>query len=226
MPKLNTTLDKIEIVNNKVIGTTASPAWTDAQYPSAKTLYNVYNRLSNEVNAKYPIDSIVCMASNTNPSMAGIPGTWSLIDKEFKHTWLTINSGAWTATNATFYDGRVALYGHEIMVRLQIKPKASPGDTTTVMGKLNFAHSSIGLPSSLYFGRSQGIATSDGHNATMCYDFAPDGTITSYDCLNVDGTHSLYSPTSYYLTFTDYFTCDYTSMPDTYCNKFYFKRIA
>lgn len=223
MPKLNTTLDNIETVENKVIGTTASAAWTDSQYPSAKTLYNVYNNLNSNINAKYPVGSVVCMSTNMNPA-GTLGGTWTLIDKEFAHTWLTPTSGAWTATNATFNSCNIALYGHEIMVRLNLTPSKDPSDTTTTLGKLNFAHSSIGLPSSVWFGTSQGIATSDGHNATMCYDFATDGTVTSYDVLNVDGTHSLDSPTSYYITFMNYFTCLPADMPDNYCNKFYFRR--
>lgn len=225
MARLNTTVNNIELTTNKVIGSTASSSWTDVQYPSAKTLYNVYNNLTNEINTSYPVGSIVCMSTNTNPA-SYYGGTWTLVDKEFSYAWLTVNSGAWTATNATFNSCNIGLYGHDIMIRLQITPKSNPGDTTTTLGKLNFAHSSIGLPSTLWFGRAQGIATSDGHAATMCYDFSPDGTVTSYDCLNVDGTHSLYSPTSYYLTFTEYFTCLPANMPDARCNKFYFQRTA
>lgn len=226
MARLNTTLNNIETVGNKVTGTTASAAWTDSQYPSAKTLYNVYSNLNNEINSYYPVGSVVCMSTNTNPAATHGGGTWTLIDKEFVHTWLTIPSGAWTATNATFHSCNIGLYGHEIMVRLNITPKSNPGDSTITLGKLNFAYSGLDLPSSLWFGVSQGIATSDGHGATMCYDFATDGTITSYDVLNVDGTHSLYSPTSYYLTFMNYFTCLPTNMPDKYCNKFYFKKVS
>ena len=225
MARLNTTVNNIELTTNKVTGSTASSSWTDTQYPSAKTLYNVYNNLNNEINASYPVGSVVCMTTNTNPAQY-YGGSWTLIDKEFKHTWIDANSGAWTATNATFNTCSIALYGHDIMIRLQITPKSNPGDTTTTLGKLNFAHSSIGLPSTLWFSHAQGIATSDGHAATMCYDFLNDGTVTSYDCLNVDGTHSLLSPTSYYLTFTEYFSCRPENMPDAHCNKFYFERTA
>lgn len=223
MPKLNTTLDNIETVANKVIGTTPSADWTDAQYPSAKTLYNTYTKLSTEIEASYPVGSIVCMSTNTNPA-SQYGGTWTLCDKEFAHKKIAIPAAAWTATNATFSSGTITLFGHDIMVHLQVVPSSDPGDTTTVLGKLNFAYSTIGLPSTLWFGRSQGVANSDGHNATMCYDFATDGTITSYDVLNVNGTHTLTSPTSYAMRFNDAFACLPADMPDKHCNKFYFKR--
>ena len=43
MPKLNTTLDNIETVANKVIGTTPSADWTDAQYQDEyQKLYDEY----------------------------------------------------------------------------------------------------------------------------------------------------------------------------------------
>lgn len=48
MPKLNTTIDNLELKTNRVFGNTPSAAWTDEQYPSAKTLYSTYNSLHGE----------------------------------------------------------------------------------------------------------------------------------------------------------------------------------
>jgi hypothetical protein len=224
MAILNMSLDKIENTGNKVTGL-PNAAWTDTQYPSAKSVYEAYQATKTSFSAMYPVGSVVCMSTNTNPA-SSLGGSWSLIDKEFRHTWITAESGAWTATNATFNSCSLALYGHEILIRLVVTPKSDPGDNTVTLGKLNFAHSSIGLPSTLYFANTMKVAQCDGANATMCYTFNDDGTLYSYDCLNVDGTHSLTSPTSYAFYFTDYFTCAPVNMPDKYCNKFYFQRTA
>lgn len=50
MPKLNTTIDNLELKTNRVIGTVPSSDWTDNQYPSAKTLYTTYDALHNDFN--------------------------------------------------------------------------------------------------------------------------------------------------------------------------------
>ena len=47
MPKLNTTIDNLEWKSNKVTAANPSSSWTDTQYPSAKALYNAYNKLIN-----------------------------------------------------------------------------------------------------------------------------------------------------------------------------------
>ena len=48
MPKLNTTIDNLELKSNRVFGAMPDAAWTDEQYPSAKTLYNTYESLHND----------------------------------------------------------------------------------------------------------------------------------------------------------------------------------
>ena len=49
MPKLNVTVDQIELTTNKVFGTPQED-WTDEQYPSAKTLYDAIASLANTIN--------------------------------------------------------------------------------------------------------------------------------------------------------------------------------
>lgn len=48
MPKLKTTINNLQLISNKVSGT-PSVSWTDAQYPSAKTLYDTYAEVNNEI---------------------------------------------------------------------------------------------------------------------------------------------------------------------------------
>jgi hypothetical protein len=229
--KLSTTADKLEINTNKVTGTSASAggSWTDAQYPSAKLLYNTYSDLKVKLDMKWPIGSVMCMSSNANPASTFPGTTWELIDKDFKHTWFDLTSSCWTASSAKFGSCVAAFYGHTIMIRLSVVPTKALSDSTATLGKFNL--SSIGL-SSLYFGKAQGVAQSDGGSCTMCYTFGVDGTISSIDVLNLNGKHEFTSSGSdmasntYPIYFTEYFTVTPANMPDSCCNKFYFKRTA
>ena len=53
MPKLNTTVDKIELTTNKILYNAGVPnsSWTDTEYPSARSLYRAYASLSGDISA-------------------------------------------------------------------------------------------------------------------------------------------------------------------------------
>ena len=84
MPKLETTVDNLELKSNKIISTsTVTPdAWTDAQYPSAKTLLNI----------AHPIGSVLTTSTNSDPALT-LGGSWELID-----IWT-----AWLKTGSYFF---------------------------------------------------------------------------------------------------------------------------
>lgn len=56
MPKLNTTVDKIELTDHKTESTKGLPAnndyWSDERYPSARSLYCAYNDLVEKINTQ------------------------------------------------------------------------------------------------------------------------------------------------------------------------------
>ena len=54
MPKLNTTVDKIELTTNKLKYDDGLPndAWTDATYPSARSLFRAYNDLVEKIDTQ------------------------------------------------------------------------------------------------------------------------------------------------------------------------------
>lgn len=221
MPKLDTSISNLEFTNNKITSGTPSTAWTDTQYASGQTIYEAYNTLNNSIKATHPVGSVICMSTNTNPS-ASLGGTWTLIDKEFKKTWINLTAADWTATNAKFNSGVLAVFGSMGMIRLDITPTAAVTDTTITMGKINLANYGFG---DHYF-TPQMSAQSDGGNCSVLYNFTTDGTVTFYDSLNVDGTHSYYNYSSYNIVLTNYIAWVPSAMPDNYCDKFYFKRTA
>lgn len=223
MPKLNTTIDNLECKSNKVIGAIPSSTWTDAQYPSAKTLYNTYNNL---LNLMHPIGSIITTSTNTDPAEAVGGGTWELVDKDAKDDWIQIPTTAWTpsAAEINIYSTNlsyVKLSQHMAHFRLFFSTTADLSDTEIELGKLDVsACGLVGIP----YGILSDIAISDGGACTICWKLTTDGTISVVDILNVDGTHLMPSGHTFYLNFT--YLLKGTELLDSFCDKFYWKRIG
>lgn len=220
MPKLETTIDNLQLKSNLVISNSAPlSTWTDIQYPSAKTLYNTY---TNMLNLMHPVGSIFITEENVNPSET-FGGTWELIDKEFKAQWLTIGDTQWTSDKAHLESFcNIALAGHNVNVRLGLKTDAELTDSEAELGQLDVP--SFGLTEFPY-GVFHNVAISDGGQATICYSISQDGTITTYDALNISGSHSMASGSLLYIHYV-YTVHSIGRMSDSFCDKFYWKRTA
>ena len=224
MPKLDTTITNLERKTNKVTGSVPSAAWTDTQYPSAKALYNAYSKL---VNIAHPVGSILTTSTNTNPSST-LGGTWELIDKAFKTDYITLNSSYWTSKNATLDNATsgltstVSLTDHSINIRLKLNVTTALSDTEVELGTLKL--NSIGisrLPYSIFYG----VAQSDGGQCVINYSVAYEtGTVSVYDVINIDGTHSMDSGQYFFINVQE--DIPYDLMLDSFCDKFYWKRTA
>ena len=214
MPKLNTTVDNIELKSNKIISTnTVSPdTWTDAQYPSAKTLLNI----------AHPVGSILATDANINPSET-LGGTWTLVDKAFKGTFMYIPTASWTATNATLHTtSNVLLIDHTINLRIYVNlTTAINGDTDVVLGKLDLTSCGLTSLSSAVYRQP---AVSDTGNCTACYTIESDGTITMNDVLGPNNAHTAAVGSDF--IFNILFPAGYDRMLDNFCDKFYWKRTA
>lgn len=221
MPKLNTTIDNLEWKSNKVTGSVPSSSWTDAQYPSAKTLYNAYNKL---INIAHPIGSILITATNTNPAST-IGGTWVLVDKAFKFAYFDAalnEADFWTNTNASLKQySNILINDHEISLRLNIWLDIQLDDSELELGKLNVAACGITEFSHTIF---SDVSISDGGNCTVAYKLSQDGTISVLEVLNLDGTHSMDSGQNFYINLVQ--PIYHTKMIDSFCDKFYWKRTA
>ena len=221
MPKLDTTIDNLERKTNKVTGTVPSASWTDTQYPSAKTLYNSYNSLLNMLNLVHPIGSILTTSTSTNPA-ASVGGTWELIDKGFKDTYITLDETYWTHTSADIGEySNILLNDHTISMRLNLKNTVALTDSSIALGKL--ALTSCGV-NSLSYALFYGVAIADNGNSTVAYRIDQDGRISTQDVLNIDDTHNLPVGSNFYLLVTQ--AVRHTNMLDEFCDKFYWKRTA
>ena len=216
MPKLNTTVDNIELKSNKLLSsaTITSSTLTDAKYPSAKAVLNI----------THPVGSILTTSTNTNPA-ATIGGSWELIDKAFKNSYVDVGlneSTYWTNTNAGLVQySNVMLVDHNIAIRLNLSLEKDLSDSTTVLGKLNLPLCGI---SELSYAVLSDVAISDGGNCTINFKMAQDGEISVMEVLNLDDTHSMASNQTFYLNIVQ--PIMYTKMLDSFCDKFYWKRTA
>ena len=215
MPKLNTTIDNIELKSNKVISTSDPSTWTDAQYPSAKALLDV----------AHPVGSILTTATRTNPATA-VGGTWELVDKTFEYQYITLDSTFWTGTNASIYPtptaASVILSDHMFSLKMAIQVNIPINDDNSVqLGTLTLQSCGIKkLPQHIMYAP----AVSDEGNCTIAYYVVTTGKIEIYEALNIDGTHSMASGSVFYVYLTQ--PIDYENMLDDFCDKFYWKRTA
>ena len=220
MPKLETTIDNLELKTNKVIGT-PSADWTDAQYPSAKTLFDVYNIV-------HPVGSILITSTNTNPSET-YGGEWELVDKAFKGKFSYINPSDWQSDISTMHEtANILLTDHMITLRIYVMmkstvnlKKADSTDPDVTLGKLDIAKYGI---SSLSSATYRHPAVSDIGNCTIVYTLTTDGTITINDVFDINDTHILAEGSDVILNIL--LPVGYDRMADDYCDKFYWKRKA
>ena len=214
MPKLNTTIDNLEWRSNKIVSTnTAAPdTWTDAQYPSAKLLLNI----------AHPVGSVLTTSTNTNPAST-LGGTWELVDKTFKETYITLTSDHWAATNAALSNySNAFLSDHNLALRLHLTTNiALTDDNSFPLGTLNLA--SLGA-SQLTYSIFYNTTISDDGNCSLTYRIDQDGLITVPEVLNVNGTHNMASGSNFFIHTV--IPVDYGKMLDSFCDKFYWKRTA
>ena len=216
MPKLETTVDNLELKTNKLKSDTSMAAieWTDDQYPSAKMLYNI---LYNNRREAHPIGSV--MITSTNESPADIfGGEWKLIDKTFNNG-LYITAVNWTAQNNTDSSGStIVLDGHTIQVRLSIITKVAIS-SSTALGKISFSDYTLSsLPHTLY----GSTANSD---YIIDYKIDTSGNVTVLKAVKrSDNTTTMPSGQAFYIDFS--LPSLYTNLKDGKCDKFYWKRTA
>lgn len=171
----------------------------------------------------YPIGSVYCNSTNANPSEI-YGGTWELIDKGFKTETTEIKQEA-TEYLSSF---TVVSIRTERTVRLRIALTTAKdiADTTVTLGTVDLqAHGLVANNESYFlYGVFGGVAMSDGGNTIVTYDLKNTGVLESNDCQNIDGTHTLYAGSSFYIDAV--VITSQSRMNDDFCDKFYWKRTA
>lgn len=214
----------IETKDNKIMDLAPDGDRYDSYYDylSGNSVYKTFEELNNSIESIYPIGSEVIMSTNTNPSTY-FGGTWQLVSKKFSQQVVTFSSSDWTATTATFVSGYAFLYGDIMALRLSIQPTSLLTDSTVTLGSLNLANYNL---SPMFQGLVEAKAHSDGGDSTICFTLSSTGTVTAYDSLYYPGKSHSQATTGQTFYIMHYTHMHVANMPDSYCNRFYFKRTA
>lgn len=169
-------------------------------------------------NFAFPIGSVVVTNSNSDPS-SQLGGTWSLIDKEFKSrtrsATVTRNTSNFSALSVT------AIYeGHNITFLGTMTSSVSIGETNLeVLTQTLSNNGASSLPDQIPFS-----GYSDGANAVLLMDIDTDGRVRTLDVVVRGTATSIASGASINWSVTC--PCVYTSMVDSFCDKFYWERTS
>ena len=170
----------------------------------------------------YPVGTIYCSSTNTNPSEI-YGGTWELVDKGFKSTQTQITQPA-TTYLSTF---EVVSIRTDKVVRFRIRviTQAELNDSNKIIGTVNLTEHGLQKVGENYFlyGVLGDVAMSDNGQASINYDFNTTGEIETKDVLTVGGTHTLPIESGFYINAV--VTVSAEQMIDSFCDKFYWKRI-
>lgn len=164
----------------------------------------------------YAVGTIVCTGKNSPPSPVG---TWELIDKEFTPQMLT-GTFSLNTTNCTSCAVDATIAGHSIALKFSLVNKVAIADTALAMGTLN--PESLGV-SAFPLVMSTIIGASDGGNAWSAWTMGTGGNLSSVDCDPSNTSVGTGQTTLFYMNFV---IADISTMLDSFCNKFYWKRIA
>ena len=241
MAQLNATVNDIQLKTNMIKTGASDTDWaSDSKYPSAKA---VADKLATAASG-YPIGSVIIthkeLASGetsavANPAtMLGLPGTWTLIDKEFKYGSTEIGPpiSFSPSESGISISGETAIRtDHSLLIKLGV---ASSNDITISTTQTSVLLVSLNLPrlgvSQLSSISNSGIAFASSTNASAAgavvyYDIRSDGKVYLNDVIN-GGTNTLTLKKNTYMYINAIIPINHTHMIDSFCDKFYWKRIA
>lgn len=172
----------------------------------------------------YPVGSVYTSSSNTNPSSL-FGGTWELIDKEFIPRQINLTDSIVTGINANKVDdyfGFITVAGHSLRFRVQFAPTVDLTDYSIDICSFDF--SKIGI-TGFSFQVIAGVGGSDGSDGLIMYNFnTSTKKLSVIDVVPKGNATTLVKENNYFCNFE--MTVRDTDMLDSFCNKFYWKRVS
>jgi len=166
----------------------------------------------------YPVGSVYISNSNTNPS-GTLGGTWTLIHKRFAYQIIE-DPITFNTTNTQSGDSVAVMNGESIELRISFAPKVELNDSAIAIGQLNL--SQIGLTGK--YGEYIPFLA-DGGNGIAIMQISNTGAIQTQDVITKTSGGTIPASTStgqarLGLMFAQ------TSMLDSFCDEFHWKRTA
>ena len=178
----------------------------------------------------YPIGFCYTTSTKTNPSTIFPGTTWELIDKRFAYktgggTSGTAITNLFTAdtTNVSTVNGVYFIReGHHVKVHLSVYIKVAVSGTNLTLGTFNLDTIGItGFPLTVV---SMGAA--DGFNGIPVYQITGAGKVTHVDLINTGTSKKAVTATSAAYVIQTTLPVSYTSILDSACDQFIWKRTA
>lgn len=178
----------------------------------------------------YPVGSVYINTTNTNPS-GTLGGTWTLIHKGFQYQ-IVNDPVTFNSTNTQNGASVAILNGNQIELRMTFAPKVELNDSTVAIGQLELAD--IGLTGK--YGEYI-VYMNDAAGGFAMLQISNTGAITSVDTVTKsnattidDGasidTGKAISPTTSTGQARASLIFAQTSMVDSFCDEFHWKRTA
>lgn len=148
-------------------------------------------------------------------------GTWELIDKEFSHLIVVSeNDTYFSPGSVSSHTIGIARKGHSLYTRFRFVNSSSISDNEFNIGTLELG--ALGV-SNLSFSKYQNGHT-DGGNGMFMAQLSDTGELKSVDVIGKTSSATISSGNTCYVEFTHIISM--SSMLDSACNKFYWKKLT
>lgn len=194
---------------------------------SSKTIAGALNEINDwkgRLNGlQHPVGSFWMTSTNTNPS-AQFGGTWELVDKVYRTQEIT-DVFTKNATNVTSVSKAVAmLTDRSVHIRIDLTTNVELSDTTVVLGNLKMADIGIVAGGSGVYGVYSVDYSDIGHGVIMSL-INNQGEVQSLDVVTKSSGGSIASGSLVNMDFI-FTIANKNGMIDSFCDKFYWRRIA
>lgn len=244
MAKLDILANQIQSTVNMIKYPTQASDWTNDKYPSAQAVADLVTTTTAQIieacenasgSAEFPVGSILITSTNVSPA-ASVGGEWELVDKEYKTVIDNAIGPGWTGwtpamtgstVSGAIIGGWIARANHTICLKFYFTTKAEIDGSTT---SLNYRLGDLSRPLS---GASEGgFPLTNHYGMAYAVDASKNTYLVGYQ---LDGGGSFYVTSIYdkkklpaesQLQIHLILNMSTSTMLDSACDKFYWKRTA
>ena len=230
MAQLNAPVSDIQLKSNMIIQGASATDWaSDSKYPSAKA---VADKFSATVSG-HPVGSVIMTQKElatgetsavANPAtLLGLPGTWTLIDKEFINRSADITP-LWTGAQATA-SGSISWADHSICLKMWLSTDQNPLSPGNRIGTIDLTKAGV---TSFSFSDEGGVAFAVNSTGTTSVSYVIKYKLDGGGQLSLDRIYdqTVAAFSSSVIHIQTIVPISWGSMLDSACDKFYWKRTA